>query len=460
MRVVHLSTSDLQGGAARSAWRLHLGLLELGCNSTMLVREKSSDHPTVRATGWTRSARERFWEGLAAEHVWANRTPISTTHFSLGHPGLDLRQEPEIQQAEIIHLHWVADFLSADSLTALAGLGKPLVWTLHDQRPFTGGCHFSAGCTGFEAHCAHCPQLRRDPWRITERILHDEAATFTGTPIQVVAPSQWLARLARRSRRFARHPVTVIPYGVSEREFFPEDKTTARRRLGLPEDAFLILSGADHAGEKRKGLDLLLNAFQPLPATTESGRPIRLLAFGRALSGDTSPGDRELRLGYLTEPDKLRAAYAAADVFVLPSLEDNLPNTMLEALACGTAVVAFAVGGVPDVLREGENGWLVPAGDSVALGAKLRMLADEPGVVGACGVQGAADIAAHYTIRQQAERYLSLYRSAAAEVQPTKPPRTRSRLRRAAPWLALDLIARRGLRHGWRQLREGSLIGR
>lgn len=455
MRVVHISTSDVRGGAARSAWRLHAGLLDLGCNSTMLVREKSSDHPTVRATGCTRNAGERFWEGLAREHVWANRTPLSTTHFSLGLPGRDLSRELEIQEAEIIHLHWVADFLSPASLAALAALGKPLVWTLHDQRPFTGGCHFSGGCAGFEKKCAGCPQLRRDPWRMTERILDDESDTFTRMPVQVVAPSQWLARLARRSRRFARQRVTVIPYGVSGREFFPEEKAAARRSLGLPEDAFLILSGADHAGEKRKGLDLLLAAFQQLPRATQAGAPIRLLFFGHALAGDTSFGDRVVALGYLADAEKLRAAYAAADVFVLPSREDNLPNTLLEALACGTAVAAFAVGGVPDVLREGENGWLLPAGDSTALAARLQTLADDPAAVRACGVQGAADIVANYTIRQQAARYLALYRSAGRGLPSAAPRRTGSGLRRVAPLLALDLIARRGLRQGWRQLREG-----
>jgi len=454
MRVVHLSTGDIRGGAARSAWRLHEGLLELGCDSTMLVRDRASTHPSVQARPAPRDAGWRFWEALAYEFIWCNRTSVSTAHFSIGEPGLDVSRESAVAQADLIHLHWVSDFLSDRSLEALAGLGKPLVWTLHDQRPFTGGCHFTGPCVGYETDCARCPQLRRNPWQMTQRVLADSCASTDGLPVSVVSPSQWLATEARRSRRFREQRVSVIPYGVPAGDFFLEDKVEARRRLQLPGDAFLLLSGADRADEKRKGLSLLIEAFQHLPAVNSAGLPVRLFSFGNPHPSFAPLGERAISLGYLRDPQLLRLAYAAADVFVLPSMDDNLPNTMLEALACGTPVAAFAVGGMPDVIRDGHNGWLIPEVTSAALAAKLTALVDAPTLCRECGQRGAAEIAKSFTTRSQAERYLELYHSLPRNVAPPRR-RTMGRLRRAAPLLAMDIVLRRGVRGGVKLLREG-----
>jgi glycosyltransferase involved in cell wall biosynthesis len=451
VRVAHLRTSDLRGGAARSAFRLHEGLLAAGCDSTMLTREKLSSLASVRAVAWRKSATRQAWEALAFEHIHRNRTPLSNTYFSLGQPGAPIAEQPEIARADVIHLHWVADFLSPESLSALAALGKPMVWTLHDTRPLSGGCHFPSGCRGFEADCSPCPQLRCDPWRIPARNLGDQAEALAGAALTIVAPSRWLAQLARTSTLFSKARVEVIPYGVRTDEFFPGSRDEARRALGFDPDAFVILFGADFSQEKRKGVAELLAALERLPAASASGRKVQLAAFGPPHADLEKLGSRLVPLGYLREASALRAAYSAADVFVLTSLEDNLPNVMLEALACGTPVAAFASGGIPDLVREGETGWTVPTGDAAALAETLARLLEAPALCRECGANGAALIARDYTAARQADCYLALYRTLPARAAPRTAARP-ARLRRAAPGLALRLLRRRGVREGARLL--------
>src|SRR3954465_8401478 len=171
MQVVHLATFDRSGGAARSAYRLHQGLQQIGVDSLMHVREKASTDAAVHSwplnlRGWRRK-RVRWLEKW---YVRKNRTPLSNTYFSLDRPlSLHERLIRAAAAADIIHLHWVSEFLRAESIQRLLQLGKPVVWTLHDQRPFTGGCHFTAGCLGFTSDCATCAQLRLDPFALPRR---------------------------------------------------------------------------------------------------------------------------------------------------------------------------------------------------------------------------------------------------------------------------------------------------
>ena len=406
MRVAHISSYDTAGGAARAAWRLHGGLRQLGVDSSMVSRYQRSNSESVHRVEDVRSAWSRGWDFVQLGYVDRNRTQLSDTYFTIAEPGMILRDLPAIREADVLHLHWVQEFQSPASLAALIAMGKPIVWTLHDQRPFTGGCHYSAGCTGFESVCHPCPQLLADPLRLPARTLRAQRALLPADAMTVVTPSRWLAALARRSALFREARIEVIPYGLDTGLFAPMEKAEARRQLGLAEGRFIPLFCADRGSERRKGAAELLAALGKLPPPQSD---FTLLCFGEPPPAFEQLGARLHNLGYLRESAALRLAYCAADVFVLPSLEDNLPNTALEALACGTPVLAFDSGGIGDVVRDGSTGWLVPRGEVAALAATLARIAQEPEVRRSFGENGAVLMAEHYSAQVQAQRYLELY---------------------------------------------------
>jgi glycosyltransferase involved in cell wall biosynthesis len=446
LRVVHFNTYELKGGAARSAVRLHEGFRALGVDSTLLVRSAGVRSETVHEAPPFPAVHGAFWKFVQREYVVRNRTPLSDTWFSAGYPGVDVADDERVRAADVLHLHWVSEFLSPPAIAALAHLGKPLVWTLHDQRAFTGGCHFSAGCRGFESKCEPCPQLAHDPCRLPGRNLRDQARLWPASHFTIVAPSRWLADAARRSVIFAKSRIEVIPYGIDTAAFTPMPRSAARKQLGLPENGRSVLFGAD-AAEERKGSHLLVEAFRGLPA--ELAAQTDLLYFGRRDARFDALGTRVRYLGYLRTPGELRAAYAAATLFVLPSIEDNLPNTLLEALACGTPVVAFATGGIPDVIEDGANGRLVPIGDVEALTTALAQLLEAPERAAQLGAEGARRAAAQFPLDVQARRYLELYQSLpsppAGSVR--EPGKTGREIRAALlPLYAWSVAHRLGLR--------------
>jgi glycosyltransferase involved in cell wall biosynthesis len=413
MRVVHISTYDIDGGAARAAYRLHESLLGAGQQSTMLVRTRHSQDKSVQSFELRKNSDSLFGSLIQKYYADYNRTELSTTCFSLGWPGQDLSSHPLVQAADIIHLHWVSDFVSPASLARLQALGKPLVWTLHDQRPFTGGCHYSAGCRQFEHDCRDCPQLVSDPCRLPRATLSDQCRIAASAPITIITPSRWMAECARRSTVFGRSRIEVIPYGIDTGRFQAIPQQDARTRLVLPQDSLLLLFGVDNAREKRKGLHELFAALAKCGLDQNFHRAAAqqkasLLCFGDI---DATP---ELPIpvrsfGRVRSDDILNSLYSATDLFLLPSLEDNLPNTVLESMCCGTPVGAYRTGGVPDLVLEGQTGFLAPAGDLQALG---KMIVESINNVAELRKMRAAcrrHVENHFTYAHQAQACLALY---------------------------------------------------
>ncbi len=414
MRIVHLATTDISGGAARSAYRLHRGLLELGEDSTMLVQRKSSNDSTVQQLPRSQHPLAFYGELLQSVAIDRNRSEVSNTHFSLGWPGQDVSGHPLVQAADVIHLHWVSGFQSSTDLARLLALGKKAVWTLHDLRPFTGGCHFSAGCRKYETDCARCPQLADDPFSLAAAVLADQVRALANVPLAVVTPSQWLTACARRSRVFAGTAVETIPYGIDTTQFLPMPKAEARRQIGMPEEGFLLLTGADHGAEHRKGFHKLSEALQACGADPAFRRRIEqgqitLLCFGRPSEALKALPVPVKSLGYIESDAILRAVYSAADLFVLPSLEDNLPNTILESMSCGTPAAAFNVGGVPDLIENDKTGFMAPEGDAPALSQILLDAVAQPEKLAALRTTCRRQAEENFTLALQARRYRQLY---------------------------------------------------
>ncbi|MCC9075487.1 glycosyltransferase family 4 protein [Litorilinea aerophila] len=409
MNVLHLSTFDLQGGAPRAAYRLHLGLRRLGVHSRMLVHQKSSNDPAVfTASGLL----ARIW-GKLVPHL--DPLPLalyprrSRNQWSLNWlpTGIGAR----IRQAapDVVNLHWVGvGFLP---IAALARIPGPLVWTLHDMWAFTGGCHYDGGCGRYRQRCGHCPQLRSSHEADLSRwIWHWKNRAWAPRRIHVVTPSHWLAQCARQSALFADQPVHVIPYGLDTAVFRPHDKAFARQALGLPLDRQLILFGAMRStGDPRKGFAYLQEALQHLTTHLDS-RQVALVIFGAHQEREAvAQGLAVHDVGAFHDDVSLALLYAAADVFVAPSVQDNLPNTVLEALACGTPCVAFEIGGMPDMIEHQGNGYLARPLDSQDLARGIQWVLSDPLRWQQLSQRARARVEADFTLERQAQRYLDLY---------------------------------------------------
>jgi glycosyltransferase involved in cell wall biosynthesis len=428
MKIIQVSNSDIQGGAARAAYRLHQGLIAIQQDSQMLVLERRSPDKTVlKFEHFPTDFHSTSLSIIQKRYVNQNRTPLSNTSFSLPYPGVDLISVDAIATANVINLHWVAYFQSPVTLCHLLAK-KPVVWTLHDMWAFTGGCHYSAGCTQYQQDCAICPQLQVDSYGLTAAILQDRLDLLSDTPLIIVTPSQWLADCAKQSRVLRNQRIEVIPYSLETDVFSPLNRAEAKQELGMETGAIALLIGADNGNEHRKGFAELLQVlhlccqdpqFQDLLAAQK----FQLWCFGIPNEQLTELNLPLHSFGRIDSDRQLRQIYAAADLFVLPSLEDNFPNTMLEAMSCGTPVVAFEIGGIPDVVKNGVTGWTVPLGDIAAMAAAILECVFTDDVREQRGQASRQVMAEQHGLTVQAQRYLELYKDL---IQNTSLPKQQS----------------------------------
>ncbi len=257
-----------------------------------------------------------------------------------------------------------------DYLGLLPALAQhfPLIWTLHDMNAFTGGCHFASDCTNYISNCGRCPQLgskqESDLSRAVWQRKNDAFAAIPVSRLTIVCPSRWMAECLKKSSLLTRFHCEVIPYGLSLRSFAPRNKRWSRDVLGIPEGRKVILFVADYHN-RRKGFDILVESLMHLP------QDLHILIAG-AVNTAQVKGLKFQALGHISNDGILSLAYSAADLFVCPSLEDNLPNTVLEALACGTPVVGFKVGGLFDMVRPRQTGWLAEKCEAIPLAEAIE----------------------------------------------------------------------------------------
>lgn len=413
-RVMHLSTSDLGGGAARAAFRLHQSLKIEGEDSQMFVADRQSHDPLVHHFHPSDGLRQRVSRAAWKEFLrrqqsrYQETRPQGCEHFRDDRSvyGGDLLDQ--MPHADIINLHWVADFVDYRKFLPEAATATPLVWTLHDMNPFTGGCHYDLGCGRYEAHCGACPQLGSRQEDDLSRKIHQrkESAFARIDPemIRIVAGSRWLATAARNSQLFSRFQVRTIHCGVDTKVFRPRDRYELRAALGIPMSAFVVLFAADHVQNQRKGLALLLEALRQ----TKSSREIYLLSVGDG-SGPIDVPFPHIHLGRFTSDLMLSIFYSAGDCFVIPSLQEVFGLTALEAMACATPVVGFAAGGIPDMVLPGETGLLARTGDVGELSERIRWMIDHPDERRAMGEKARALVEKRFTYAEQARQYISLY---------------------------------------------------
>jgi glycosyltransferase involved in cell wall biosynthesis len=309
---------------------------------------------------------------------------------------------------ELINLHWVAGFLDLGAFFAWLRPGMPLVWTLHDMGIFTGGCSQDMGCGKFTQQCGACPQLgsshesdlTRDVWRRKQKYY----SAIDVRRFHIVTPSRWLGEEVKRSPLLSRFPRSVIPYGLDLEVFKPRDRRFSREVLGIPQEAKVILFISNGLYTYLKGFRHLIGALEGMDSS--SGIFLLCLGFGSSPVLERFP---HTHITLLPHDRSLSLVYSAADVFVLPSLADNLPNTMLEALACGTPVVGFATGGIPDGVRPGVTGLLAKTGDSAELRSAILEILGNDAKRTEMSDNCRRIALAEYDLSLQTSRYVELY---------------------------------------------------
>lgn len=412
IRVVHLSTSDSSGGAALCAARLHLSMESAGVDSRMLIaRRYGGVHGTVE---YNPIAPAPPALGRLAYRVAKRMIQLPPQRrgafFTFDRMPLGLRLLAQLPACDLVNLHWVAGMLDFRLLPRLTEC-LPVVWTFHDINAFTGGCHYSDGCDRFTASCGRCPLMNGTPSEedLTRRSFERKRAALEAVDpsrLTVVTPSRWMAGEAGRSALFGRFERLIIPSGIDCRQFRPVDRTIARRRFDLPEEARIVLFVAEQLTDRRKGLSVLFSAL----AGAREMDDLLFVAIGRGQGIESAlPAGNVRHLGSLREAADLRAVYSAADAFVIPSLEDNFPNTVLEAMACGTPVVGFACGGIPEAVIDGQTGLLAPTGDGPALIRLLRRAMDDEALRTEMGRRARAVVERDYSLELHGRRYAELY---------------------------------------------------
>lgn len=383
LRILHVCTSDKVGGAARAAHRLHLAQREAGMDSHMLVLQRTETSPHVHAPlSKPAQLAQRLKLAFAAIMLDRQHTPSNPVMHSMNRFSSGLGHWINRSDFDIVNLHWLgADMLSIEEIGRIR---QPVVWTLHDMWPFCGAEHYDdldhpgRYLRGYTA--ATRPASYQGP-DIDARVWRHKQKAWAGKHFHLVSPSQWLAGCARQSVLMGHQPCTVIPNCVDTRVFKPVDRKLARQILNLDPDKRYILFGAmASTSDRRKGFHLLQPSLQQLAQREGIGCNTELLVFGA--SAPEVPVDLGLPthyMGHLNDDISLALLYAAADVFAAPSMQDNLPNTLVEAIACGTPCVAFALGGMTDLIEPGKSGALAtPFEQSTFTDAIFNMLHQPP----------------------------------------------------------------------------------
>ncbi|WP_233564671.1 glycosyltransferase family 4 protein [Methanohalophilus sp. RSK] len=385
------------------SYRLHQGMQQIGMTSNMLVQNKSSCDNSVIGPKFN------FWNKLSGVRYLADRFPLQmyrgfqNTPWSPQWLPNNIHKKIDQIDPDIVHLHWICGGFVP--IRQVAKIKQPIVWTLHDMWAFTGGCHYNDTCDKYKQECGGCPQLGSNSENdLSNWVWKRKKKYWDDLDFTVVTPSNWLAECARSSSLFDDKRIEVIPNGLDLQKYKPVDKEEARKALNLPQDKNLILFGAmNSTKDKRKGFQYLKSAINMLSEDLE----FEAIVFGNSDSDD----QLDIPVNYLGRiPDNmLTSVYSAADMFVALSLQDNLPNTVMEALACGTPSVAFDIGGMSDMIVHKENGYLAKPFDTEDLAKGIEWVVESDQRKKSLSENARKHVEGNYELKNIAQRYGELY---------------------------------------------------
>ncbi|MBW4668520.1 MAG: glycosyltransferase family 4 protein [Cyanomargarita calcarea GSE-NOS-MK-12-04C] len=409
MKVSLISTYDKANGSGTATYRLHQGLQKIGVVSQMLVQGKSTDDKTIAGP------KTRLAQGIARARITFDALPLKfypqrdNTTFSVQWFPDKVAQNIANFSPDVINLHWMNE--GYVQIETIAKLRKPLVWTLHDMWAFTGGCHYNQECDRYTKSCGACPQLGSSKdGDLSRWVFQRKAKAWRNLNLTVVTPSLWLGNCARKSPLFQNYRIEVIPNGLDTAIYKPLSKQVARELLNLPQDKQLVVFGALQANsDSRKGLHLLQPALVNLSQSGLRDR-LEIVIFG-CNTPEVPPefGFKSHYLGTLRDDLSLALIYSAADVFIAPSTQENLANTVMESLACGTPCVAFNIGGMPDMIEHQKNGYLAQPYKIEDLAKGIAWVLENPERHQKLAENARTKVEQEFTLEIQARRYKSLF---------------------------------------------------
>lgn len=413
MRVLLINTSERVGGAAIAASRLMESLKNNGIKAKLLVRDKQTDQISVVSLN-------RSWM-MVWKFIWERIIIWKANHFKknnlfavdIANTGTDITSMPEFQQADIIHLHWINQgMLSLNNIEKILASGKPVVWTMHDMWPCTGICHHARECTHYQQGCHHCPYIYKGGSKkdLSTRIFRKKQNIYKGRHISFITCSQWLEGQAAKSALLTGHSITSIPNPINTNLFKPRDKKEAREACMLPQNTKLILFGSVKITDKRKGIDYLVKACNLLVKKyPELSAQLGVVVFGkRSEELEELLPLKVYPLDYVSNEHQMVDIYNAVDLYVTPSLEENLPNTIMEAMACGTPCVGFNVGGIPEMIDHLHNGYVAEYKSAEDLANGIHWVLTDSGYK-ELSEEATRKAVSSYSENNIAKRYINVY---------------------------------------------------
>ena len=420
MKILHLNTTDIEGGAARSAYWLHRALLKKGVDSRMLVGHKLSGDTTV--IGPERKIKKAFHLALSeldsAPKMFYRRR--ASDHFSPAWIASFAHRKIKELNPDIVHLHWVCGgFLKPESILKIQ---KPILWTQRDMWAFTGGCHYSYDCERYKKSCGRCPQLgSHTGWDLSRRLWRRKRKSWKNLNIAVIAISTWLADCAKASSLFKDHKIEVIHNALDERVFKPMDKSVARKVWNIdPAKKIILFGGIDATQNKAKGFKYLLSSLREF-SQKEFAKDTEAIVFGSWEPKNPPNCGVKLRyLGRLHDDVSLATLYAAADVTVIPSIQEAFGKVAIESLACGTPVACFDCSGLKDIIDHKENGYRAQAFSTEDLTNGIAWILGDEKRWREMSRKAREKIEREFTLSICTEKYLQIYQDILSESASTE----------------------------------------
>jgi glycosyltransferase involved in cell wall biosynthesis len=417
MKILHVCTQE-DGGAGIAALRLHKGLLNLKINSKMLVLKSNSGSKEVYSFfgSLNKNQKRVYYYFEKIKRYLANnknkKRPKDLEIFTYYNNGFDISKHKLVREADIINLHWIANFVDYKKFFSNFK-NKPIVWTLHDMNPFTGGCHHSDHCKKYTTHCGKCFQLNSKKENDKSyKNFQTKKKIFYNLNLTIVSPSKWLLNCATKSTLFNKYENIKISNAVPINTFKIIKKESAKEILNIKQKQFVIMFCAKSINQHRKGSNFLIEALKILKNEKNISN-ITLLMVGSNNNGSNNKLNNQFdirQIGYLTDENLLSVCYNASDLFVIPSLAENLPNTILESMSCGNPAIGFNIGGIPELIKNNKNGFLTNFKDSRDLANNILWMIEHPNERKQMGINARKNVEKNFSQEFQARNYIKLYK--------------------------------------------------
>lgn len=409
MNILQINRNVHTGGASRSMYRLHQAFQRLGHEAHILAASSQYAEPHV-STIYAHDGKGRFVHAAASRLDGWMSLPLVTR------PTKKILDLTVFQQADVVNLHNLHDKYFDYRLLPSFSAQKPTVWTLHDMWAMTGHCAFAYECRRWQSGCHVCPLLQKQNRGLVEpsatyldrtrSIWQTKRSLYGRSQLHIVTPSIWLLDKVKESILADAVSLQCIPYGIDTNVFRPIDQALARTALDLPLDVHVLLFAADNIDRERKGMDYLIETLKGLDA---SGSIVLLTMGKKGFSAEALQQFSRRDLGHLSDERLQVLAYNAADLFVFPTLADNLPLVLIEALACGLPSVSFSVGGVPEIVHHMQTGYLARYKDVVDLREGIISLLSDEALRSQMSHNCRQIAESEFALDQQAARYIDLY---------------------------------------------------